>query len=726
MKLAIVCISLMAFASYANGLRLFKCKSKHTEFEQVTISPAFVSIFGNVPITIEGPWLKRAVSAEIRLHDKTVQTLTGSITTDNKVSCLLPFLYKNGRIQVDLLVTLLDNSIETYIGFIYTQKHVSAIQFEFTSQTTIELTWETGRFDVGSLLDLELFEIVGEIFTSRGFIKRSIPNTGSFIGELDQLALNLIERITNIFVVELKSNSESSRNTAPKQHPMITDYLNSLRGKSEQQLNLLCRGWYMQDKGVANDTLCCPPTLKQAQRDEEFEPVDDLKIYNPDADHGFIQRVPSPSGASQRCVYKNGVLLVGPPSGGTVRSVSPKGKRGELPHIVPDILPWYTCCKLSVTKSYCDLYYEKRPSNDGKCYKDPGCGCAVGDPHFTTFDGFYYTFLGLGEFWIINSPYFSMQGRFTQFQNTKATVCTVYVMHQRSSEGEATIQLSLKEKHIEIMIDSQVVAMHPTEKQPKRTIMYNGVSITIFSPQDIRIAFSSGFAFKFTYDPYVINMAAVVSEKAKGTFRGLFGVFDDNQDNELTYPNGRVIPTSSDMSAIHDYGMHWKVVCDDSHFTYPPGKDYDSFQDDDFVPHLDAPDLDKLSPEDVAACKGSYECLYDLSITGNVEMATGTLTAVEDFVETSKSSNRCDRITVPRNGFLQVINYLEGSTVRLVCNLNFKLEGLESVRCIKDLLGVLSWNGRLGGCVKLNKCANENAWLQWLCENGYSQAAEMS
>ncbi|XP_037032471.1 sushi domain-containing protein 2-like [Bradysia coprophila] len=725
MKVAIVCISLVVFAYSTDGIELFgrnKCVGKHAEFEQLTITPSFVSIFGNIPITIQGPSLQDAVSVQIRFNDKTEQIVDGSITGGNVVTCILPFLYKNGRIRVDMIVKLTDNTIQTFYGFIYTQKHRSDLEFELVG-TTVKVSWEKTHFDVDALLDLELWEVVSGILTSRGVIMPNIPNIGFFTGEVNSLVVTLIQNLINIYIVELKINinSGSSQNSTKPQHPLITNWLNQLKGKSERELNQLCYSWYIQDKGAPSDAECCPRTLKEARVDERFEPVDDLKLYNPEADYGFMQKVPSLSGAAQRCVYKNGTLLVGPPSGGNVRSVSPNGENGEMAHIIADILPWYTCCKLSVTKSYCNLYYEKRPSNDGKCYRPPHCGHVIGDPHFTTFDGLYYTFLGLGEFWVIRSEDFAMQGRFTQFKDTKATVCTVYVMYQRSFDGEATVQLSLKEKYIEIMIDGQVVAMDPNVKQPQRTIMYNGVSIVITSPEDITITFSTGYSFKFTYDPFVINMAGLVAEELKGSFRGLFGVFDDNQENELTYPNGRVIPTNSDSRAIHDFGMSWKLTCEESHFTYPLGKGYDNFYDDNFVPLFEVPDLDKLSPEDVEACKGSYECLFDLSVTGNREMALGTQKAVENFSAIAKATSvGCERISVPRNGYLVVINYSEGSTVRLVCNTNFQVQGIDSVKCVRDLVGMLSWDGKLGMCVKINKCANENAWLQWLCENGLS------
>lgn len=376
MQVATVCISLLLSAYSANGLQLSECKIRHAEFVQLTISPSFVSIFGNVPITIQGPSLHNASSVEIRFNDKTVQTVNASITGEDAVTCMLPYLYKNGRIQVDMLVKRTNNTVHTFHGYIYTEKHRSDMQFEFVGTNTIQLSWDKSHFEKGASLNLELLEVSGGRFNSRGVIKSNITNEGVFKGELDSFAGALFKNLRNVYVVRMRSNSPMSPGFA--NNPIVSNLLNQLRGKSEPELHDLCYSWYIQDKGAPTDALICPPTLQKAQSDERFEPVDDLPLYNPDAEHGFMQKVPSPSGAAQRCVYKNGKLLIGPPSGGNVRSVSPNGVDGDLAHFQADILPWFTCCKLPNTSSYCNLYYERRPSNNGDGYVDPRCGCAVG------------------------------------------------------------------------------------------------------------------------------------------------------------------------------------------------------------------------------------------------------------------------------------------------------------------------------------------------------------
>ncbi|XP_037033301.1 sushi domain-containing protein 2-like [Bradysia coprophila] len=719
MKLVTSCISLVIFASAVYNVIADdkKCTVKRAEFTPLTISPSFVPIVGNVPITIQGPSITGAVKVEIRFHDETVKTVTGTISGD-KVTCLVPFLNTNGRIKVDMIVTSSTSTGETYYGFIYTEKHRSEMKFELVSNTQIKLSWDKTKFDAGTPLKLVLLEVVGGVFTSRGVIKTNIPNNGAFTGNLDSQGSTIVQNLRNTYVVQLETTAKSTTTTTIN-NPIISNYLSQLTTKSQAEIDKMCLDWYIVDNGVPKDTEPCPKTLEQAKVDERFEPVNDLKPYNPDAEFGFLQRTPSKSGAAQRCVYKGGKLLVGPPSGGNVRKVSPNGPLGEWHHFAADIMPWFLCCNNN--KANCKLYYERRPSDNGDNYKPPCCGTVCGDPHFTTFDGFYYTFLGLGEFWVIKGQdnIFSMQGRFTQYLNTGATVCTVYVMQYRGCEGVVTIQLSLKKDYIEIMIDGQIVAFDSKPNQPKRTIDYNGASIAIYSQKDIRITFPSGYSFKFTYDPNVINMIALLSPELKGTIRGLFGNFDDNQENEFTYPDGKVIPKNSNAKDINDFGMSWKIDCKDSLFTYPSDKGYESFHDDKYVPKTDPIDVDNVPPKVKEVCGDNYECLFDFTVTGNVEMATSTLTTIKTFTSIIQTfSVSCPRITVPKNGSLEVVNFAEGNTVKLVCNDSFKLKGNDTIKCIRSAGGQLSWDGTLGECT--NSCANENSWLQWLCEHGFS------
>lgn len=702
----------------------------------ISISPTFISILGNKPIKVEGPFLNGAISVQFRFNDVT-QTTVKATLINSVATCVAPFFYTNGRIQVDLLVQRTTTTTETFTGFIYTTQPKSEVTFKIVSKTDFTLKWETTNFGSGVSLNLELFELSGSVWTSRGVVKGGLPNTGSFSGQFNSNGQTVLQNIRNVYVVKLTQTTTINNPRQPRSvdectaenicNSSFSDYLYSLGEKSEAELNDLCYSWYVQDPGAPKDALHCPPTVQKAQQDSRFEPVDDLPLYNPEADTGFRQRNPSPSGAGQRCVYKNGNLLVGPPSGGNVRSVSPNGKSGMNGHFVADLLPWYTCCALIKNQTACALYYERRPSDDGSKYVPPGSSCAYGDPHITTFDGFYYTFNGVGEFWLTKTvdKSFVMQCRTEPYvtpsgQKTTAAVITAVVMRQNNcGDSSSTVQLSIKEKNFQILLDGQEVSYDTRPNQPQRTIMYNGASIKILSAKNVKISFSSGYSFDFTQDLGVINMVTLVNVELKGKINALLGTYDGNQSNDFTLPNGNTVPINSSPEKIHDYGMQWGINAQDSLFTYPPCKNYTSYENKGFVPTFVTPNLDKLPPASVAACKGNNECLFDLAVTGNVEVAMTTLVTIQKYEVIVKiSAVACGRPTNPPNGYVQANNYLAGSSAQLVCNKNYEIKGNPTTKCVKDASGQLNWEGALGTCVEVNKCANSNAWLQFICERG--------
>ena len=80
-------------------------------------------------------------------------------------------------------------------------------------------------------------------------------------------------------------------------------------------------------------------------------------------------------GTGNQCCYdKDGTLIVGPPSGGSVDKTAPTGTginylKNFLLHQAQDVIPYIFCCK-GFFKS-CQTYYDRRPSDDGSSYNPP-------------------------------------------------------------------------------------------------------------------------------------------------------------------------------------------------------------------------------------------------------------------------------------------------------------------------------------------------------------------
>jgi len=150
-------------------------------------------------------------------------------------------------------------------------------------------------------------------------------------------------------------------------------------------------------------------------------------------------------------------------------------------------------------------------------------------------------------------------------------------------------------------------------------------------------------------------------------------------------------------------------------------KDFSNYEQRDFIPTF-VPNLDDVSPKSKEACKGNEKCLFDLAVTGDEELAASTLESAESFEELTAIDGRasCKMPTKPENGYIEVKNLLEGSSVKLICNENYNVKGTSIVTCVKDLSEKLSWDGSLGTCA--DKCADiKNAYEKFLCEQGLNQ-----
>jgi hypothetical protein len=154
----------------------------------------------------------------------------------------------------------------------------------------------------------------------------------------------------------------------------------------------MCRQWAQYDQGwFINETTSsttswtdqvpkCPCTVKQVHSDARWVEDHVPALHQPctasytapgcTASSHRTQR-PALNGAGNQCCYGiNGGLITGGLSAGTIDRYAPTTWRGLVGHVVHDVLPFVTCCKLCRGDcATCDVYTKgRRP-----LHREDGC-----------------------------------------------------------------------------------------------------------------------------------------------------------------------------------------------------------------------------------------------------------------------------------------------------------------------------------------------------------------
>jgi hypothetical protein len=120
------------------------------------------------------------------------------------------------------------------------------------------------------------------------------------------------------------------------------------------------------------------------------------------------------------------------------------------------------------------------------------------------------------------------------------------------------------------------------------------------------------------------------SDKAKGAKpRGLFGTFNGDPADDLTRPDGRVVPVDSPDDVIRSqFGDAWRISQSDSLFPYGPGQSTDTFTNRAF-PAPRPPFSPKVTDQARQVCTSAgvigdailAACVFDVSVTGSPALA---------------------------------------------------------------------------------------------------------
>ena len=354
-------------------------------------------------------------------------------------------------------------------------------------------------------------------------------------------------------------------------------------------------------------------------------------------------------------------------------------------------LPEKMCCydDSSFFEILCDIY--KYYTNEIPCISDqPGIGTGSGDPHVTTFDGFYYTFNGAGEFWLVRSiaeqhhRRFSVQGRTQPKPRNVAGFCA-YALQGFTNSSVVQVELS-GSNTLAVFVNG--IQLHFDHKMLAVQRFYGATVSGMASDfSKVVVSLQSDIAFTFTASSGFLNYRATIGEYHRNKIIGLMGNFDDSPSNDMVSPDGIVLQSDAGDRRIHyEFGMLWNVSETESLFFYPEGKSHSDFWMPDYTPNFVRPEP---TPDAIAYCGTSQACLYDYDVTQDTSIAAGTKNTEEAALESQEVLNEtvamCNPLQRPENGnWLLTDSFFVNSTVTFYCSNGFWLRGPENVTCQED------------------------------------------
>ncbi|XP_014781778.2 mucin-4 [Octopus bimaculoides] len=438
-------------------------------------------------------------------------------------------------------------------------------------------------------------------------------------------------------------------------------WLFDLRGRYQRTSKLRCLKWYAKDEGVSRFNTC-PCSFWQAWADFRF-------FFASRSGCFFSIRSPS-----VKCCYSS--------SRGWRRRWLSYGVHQRYNYIFnyrqwleDDDQPFRDCCEQN---NMCNLYRQRRPRNYCWGYRSPFRAWMFGDPHIQTLDGLKYSFNGLGEYSLLsvrnktsNINMLEVQTRTTQAKNANgtlinATIFSAFAMKNFITNTSAQVELASDEKTL-VIYHNGIDKTSDFQKDSDYRLIDTDLFITRKNDnktdQSVSLTFTSGVDVSVTVGIRMLAVTVSLPEGFKNTTvtSGLMGVYNDNKTDDLTTPNGTVLPeNSSERDIFYNFGQHWAI--NTSLFKYQKGFSSADFTDTSFVPLF----IDKNSEiykKALQICKADDNaCIYDYIATGDESIAKAT----ESLDTEAEADFQAARNTAPEISGEETVNIIINQTATAI------------------------------------------------------------
>nr|XP_022317554.1 sushi domain-containing protein 2-like [Crassostrea virginica] len=707
-----------------DGDSILDIKCSHAE--QISVFPKSGSMFGGEEIRISGPCFSKAFTILARIRE-TNDTFQCSAINDISAVCIMPTVFQTGQVTFEVnpygMGWNYSSSFHIENVASMTPKIIRLNPASWVISGTVTLTWNSSLTPSSALfLDILAYQDLNNsnpsfiTVRSESFDLSPPINSSYLVNTTVVLGGNLNENTTSL-VLRIRTNTTAG-------YSSIWSDVFPVRWSSSQAAETMCQNWLKFSSPVSSETSSsCPCTARQASRDTGRYFIDPLCnaqnvhsdtncLYSKGASQCFRSSLHSDAGSGETCCYSSKGELMdareAPHAGGT-RSRYHIHAQGQ--DIVPffsyfqnDLVPFVQCCQYSANNSMCQHFLKLRPPTTCQAYTPPTPAQAAGDPHLTTLDRKDYTFNGIGDFVLLQDVNSSMivQVRAIQTKDTNGILQNASVFSALALKTKTSDKIEIY-KTADGLAD--VLVNNETVELVEATSDFDGVRIERHEGGDSVLNFLLVFeredlSVSVDVSKDLLNVLVMISgERYKGQIRGLLGNYNGDDKDDFISRHNVVLPSNSSMKDLHyKFGMTWEVQRNESLFTRSNTGSSNISYEPIFLDDIRNPDLN-LSVV-VELCGENKQCQYDYRVTGNENIAKGTMKFIEKFKEIESDVQkvvRCPFLEVPANGNRSVSGYSVGDNATFWCDQGFRLlQGSSFLVCGESG----AWSGGTPVCVR--------------------------